>query len=202
MDRSWVSEVVPAQILRLGSLALAGVPGEPTTVAGRRLVQTLRTALAPHGVRDIVVAPYANAYVGYVTTREEYLCQHYEGASTLYGPWTLAMWQTVFAELATGSLAQRHWVPGPAPITMPIDLLIREREVGRRALGRDAPLIAGQSLSRVFHGPTQDMHTSSSLSPTPGRIRGTASVDRLGVVRRDFSLPLEEGRKMGMLVRG
>jgi hypothetical protein len=150
MDRSWVSEVLPAQLLRLGPMVFAAVPGEPTTTAGRRLAAGLRASLAASGVTDVAVAPYANAYSGYITTRQEYLCQHYEGASTLYGPWTLAMWQSVFGELAAGPLCARGAVPGPATVVMSLDDLVRERELGRQALGRGAHWIAGQRLERVY----------------------------------------------------
>ncbi len=43
---------------------------------------------------------YANAYASYVTTREEYAAQEYEGGSTLYGPWTQAAYQQLFVDMA------------------------------------------------------------------------------------------------------
>ena len=46
--------------------------------------------LAPIGVTQIVIAGLVNDYVHYLTTREEYASQQYEGASNIYGPWTLA----------------------------------------------------------------------------------------------------------------
>lgn len=36
----------------------------------------------------VVIAGPANTYSHYVTTREEYAVQRYEGASTIYGPCT------------------------------------------------------------------------------------------------------------------
>jgi neutral ceramidase len=65
-------------------------------VAGRRLRESIRSAL---GAREVVLAGYANAYAGYVTTPEEYALQDYEGASTHFGKWTLPAWQTVFDRL-------------------------------------------------------------------------------------------------------
>jgi len=41
--------------------------------------------MAPSGVRTAVIAGLAGDYVQYITTREEYGQQSYEGASTLYG---------------------------------------------------------------------------------------------------------------------
>lgn len=99
-DEPWIPCVLPAQILALGPLAIVAVPGEPTTVAGWRLAATAREALRPIGVDHVEIAPYANAYAGYVTTPEEYERQVYEGGSTAFGRWTLAAWQTRYAALA------------------------------------------------------------------------------------------------------
>ena len=55
----------------------------------------------------MAVAGYANDYVGYVATREEYEVQHYEGAATLFGPWTQAGYQQEFARLAADIAAGR-----------------------------------------------------------------------------------------------
>lgn len=37
----------------------------------------------------MVIAGLTNTYSSYITTREEYGAQRYEGASTIYGPSTL-----------------------------------------------------------------------------------------------------------------
>lgn len=94
-----VPHVLPLQLVRIGGVVLAGVPAEFTATAGRRLKQTLRDAL-PGALTHVAIANYANGYSGYVTTREEYGAQHYEGASTLYGEHTLAAYQQQFASLA------------------------------------------------------------------------------------------------------
>lgn len=88
---------LPIQILKIGNLTLAGIPGEITTMAGRRL----RTAIqAELGVDYLALATYANAFSQYITTFEEYQAQHYEGASTLFGPYTLMAYQQEFRKLA------------------------------------------------------------------------------------------------------
>lgn len=79
---------LPMQVLRIGQLLVVGVPAEFTCVAGRRLAQRLQPLLQRADTR-VVITNYANGYAGYVTTPEEYDAQHYEGASTLYGPYTL-----------------------------------------------------------------------------------------------------------------
>ncbi len=93
-------EVLPVQILKLGSLAILGVPAELTTMAGRRLKESVLKILDQKGVKYVSLACYANAYAGYITTKEEYDVQHYEGASTHFGPYTLQAYQQEFGKLA------------------------------------------------------------------------------------------------------
>ena len=102
----WTPSVLPIQLLRIGQLVLAALPAECTTMAARRLKKVIRESLPGAGV--VILAAYANAYSGYVTTREEYSAQHYEGASTLYGPYTLNAYQQEFRRLA---LAMKTGVP-------------------------------------------------------------------------------------------
>lgn len=111
----WTPEVLPLQLVTIGNLALVAVPFELTTMAGRRLRDTVETALAPAGVTDVVIAGLSNAYSGYVATREEYARQDYEGASTHFGPWTLAALQQNFHLLATSLRDGAGVPPGPTP---------------------------------------------------------------------------------------
>ena len=111
----WTPEVLPLQLVTVGSLALVAVPFEVTTMAGRRLRRTVLEQLAPTGVTEVVIAGLSNAYAGYVTTREEYARQAYEGASTHFGPWTLAALQQGFDALAGALREGRPVPPGPTP---------------------------------------------------------------------------------------
>ncbi len=111
----WTPEVLPVQIATVGGLAMIAVPFEMTTMAGRRVRESVVNKLAVQGIKYGVIAGLSNAYSGYVTTREEYSAQHYEGASTHFGPWTLAAYQQEFDKLAT-ALANRTAVSsGPTP---------------------------------------------------------------------------------------
>lgn len=92
--------VLPLQLIRLGNLALVGLPWEVTTMAARRLRATVLDTLRPAGVDTVVIAGLANEYVHYLTTREEYASQQYEGASNLFGPWSLAAVQQEMRRLA------------------------------------------------------------------------------------------------------
>lgn len=120
--------ILPVQILRIGPVALVGVQGEPTTVAGLRLERTALARLAPAGIDHVLIAAYANAYAGYTTTAEEYVAQRYEGGSTLFGQWSLAATQTVVDRLARRMLFPPERRPtdlGPRPHTFDPDELAR-----------------------------------------------------------------------------
>lgn len=127
-DSPLVPTVLPLQIVRLGPLALVCCPGEFTTVAGRRLRETVAARLAAQGVTRTLLCSYCNDYMGYVTTREEYQEQCYEGGHTLFGQWTLAAFQTRFAALAAEFLkpvATRTHDRATRPARVPVDELAR-----------------------------------------------------------------------------
>jgi len=95
-----VPEIVPVQLFVIDDFAVIGMPGEMTTMAGRRLRKTVLDGLRSIGVRKAVIAGLANTYTGYITTNEEFQAQHYEGASTAFGPNTLAAYQQEFFNMA------------------------------------------------------------------------------------------------------
>jgi neutral ceramidase len=106
--------VLPFQIFRIGNFAILALPWEVTTMSARRLRKDMLDVLAPAGVDTVIIAGLVNDYVNYLTTREEYSSQQYEGASTLYGPWTLAAVQQESRKLAQ-SLRDGNVAPeGPA----------------------------------------------------------------------------------------
>jgi hypothetical protein len=94
-----VPHVIPLQIFRIGSLAMAAVPAEFTTVAGRRLKARIKRVFGA-SASHVAMIGYANDYAFYVTTPEEYRTQHYEGASTVFGPHTLAAYLQEMERLA------------------------------------------------------------------------------------------------------
>jgi neutral ceramidase len=87
-------------VVRVGSHAFATVPGEPTACAAFLIESAVRQL---PGVRTASVLGYAGDYAGYFTTRPEYLRQHYEGASTLYGAESLNHLAARLARLARGA---------------------------------------------------------------------------------------------------
>ncbi|KAG9092439.1 hypothetical protein FS749_015747, partial [Ceratobasidium sp. UAMH 11750] len=100
---AWQPDVVDIQMMRVGQLVILIVPGEFTTMAGRRIRESVRAKLISSGVIGndayVVLAGPANTYSHYVTTREEYGIQRYEGASTIYGPFTLEAYQNLYTGL-------------------------------------------------------------------------------------------------------
>lgn len=89
----WTPNVVDIQVLRVGQLLIIVSASEATTMSGRRwkesVANSAKDALSiPHPL--VVLGAPSNTYAHYVSTEEEYGVQRYEGASTLYGPNTLA----------------------------------------------------------------------------------------------------------------
>ncbi len=101
---------LPISILKVGDVVILAVPAEFTVMAASRLRKTVEDVFAAQGVRvRAVLSGLSNSYAGYVTTYEEYYYealiqgvpnQGYEAASTQFGPFTLAAYQTQFAEMA------------------------------------------------------------------------------------------------------
>lgn len=119
---TWVPRYLPIQQLRIGPLVVAGLPNEPTTVAGRRLRAAVAGAWRGQGVERIVMNGYANAYSSYLTTPEEYDLQAYEGASTLYGRDSLSVFIAELVALTEEIRAGRaHATLGSPPAPIPLE---------------------------------------------------------------------------------
>ena len=102
----------PLQLLRFGQLVIAGVPFELTFEQANRTRAVLERTLASAGITKVILATHANAYSQYVTTREEFAAQHYEGATCLFGPWSGAALSQELDRLAQGLVSGRHADPG------------------------------------------------------------------------------------------
>jgi neutral ceramidase len=92
----WTPNVVDVQVLRAGQLVIIVSSGEATTMAGRRWKEAIHDSAASSALSGsfkvdpvVVLGGPANSYTHYIATPEEYGIQRYEGASTLYGPYTL-----------------------------------------------------------------------------------------------------------------
>ncbi len=80
------SSVHPLHLLRIQDHVFATVPGEPTVMTAHQIQESLLRLLP---VESASVIGYAGDYAGYFTTTHEYLKQAYEGASTIYGRYTV-----------------------------------------------------------------------------------------------------------------
>ncbi|MBN1529895.1 MAG: neutral/alkaline non-lysosomal ceramidase N-terminal domain-containing protein [Thermoleophilaceae bacterium] len=107
---------VPLTAARVGDRVIVAVPGEMTVELGRRTRAAAQRAMADAGLHKVVIAGYANEYVSYLTTPEEYEAQHYEGGTTVYGPASGA-----FIAAALGDLAGRLAHGRAAPAAVPFD---------------------------------------------------------------------------------
>jgi neutral ceramidase len=110
-------QALPLEVVRIGQLILAVGPAEFTTMAGRRVRATLGKELGVDP-RYVVIAGYANDYANYVTTREEYESQQYEGGSTVFGPWTEAGYRQEFVRLARALKAGQPVASRAVPLDM------------------------------------------------------------------------------------
>ncbi|XP_042764631.1 neutral ceramidase isoform X3 [Panthera leo] len=108
----WHPDIVDVQMITVGSLAIIAIPGEFTTMSGRRLREAVQAEFATYGMQNMtaVISGLCNVYTHYITTFEEYQAQRYEAASTIYGPHTLSAYIQLFRALAkaiaTGEVAE------------------------------------------------------------------------------------------------
>ncbi|KAF7920390.1 uncharacterized protein EAE98_009083 [Botrytis deweyae] len=120
----WTPNVVDVQLLRVGQLFIIVSPGEATTMSGRRWKEAIHDSAASTILSDssspdpiVVIGGPANSYTHYIATPEEYGIQRYEGASTLYGPYTLNAYINLTLShlpfLSPTSVSQPP--PGPLP---------------------------------------------------------------------------------------
>ena len=120
----WTPNVVDVQLLRVGQLFIIVSPGEATTMSGRRWKEAIHDSAASTILSDssspdpiVVIGGPANSYTHYIATPEEYGIQRYEGASTLYGPYTLNAYINLTIShlpfLSSTSVSQPP--PGPFP---------------------------------------------------------------------------------------
>jgi neutral ceramidase len=113
-EASWPT-AVPLVAIHLGDRLMVSVPGEMTVEMGRRLRTAVAAVAGPLRVKRVVIVGYANEYIHYFTTAEEYEQQQYEGGSTLYGEYSSYAIRDGLAEL-TARLAAGQPAPDPYPV--------------------------------------------------------------------------------------
>lgn len=112
----WHPHIVSASLIWLGDFVILGVPGEPTTMSGRRMRSVVGQVMESNGLEPrVVVSGLTNEYIHYVTTPQEYQVQRYEAASTIYGPNSLDIFLNKFSEFATAAIQGTDVPAGPEP---------------------------------------------------------------------------------------
>ncbi len=160
-------ELAPLTVVRIGPVALATVPGEPTTMTGVHIQRAVAESSAVPGREPLTVAVvgHANGFFQYITTDREYSAQTYEGGSTLYGPNQAAVLARELGRLA-GTLARAE--TGSPPV-QPDTLIVYPGKAAPVLPQHEGPAeVARRVLSARACGDTLvvrwvDLH--------PGRIR-------------------------------
>jgi neutral ceramidase len=123
---AWSPNIVDVQLFRVGQFFIIVSPGEATTMSGRRWREAVQQSAAGtfSDLNDtdpvVVLGAPANSYTHYIATPEEYSVQRYEGASTLFGPWTLDAYLNLSVTLLpylspSLSASLPSLDPGPSP---------------------------------------------------------------------------------------
>lgn len=135
----WTPNILPLQIVKIGNVVIVAAPFELTTMSGRRIRETVARALPHDQPYHVIIAALSNAYSGYVTTNEEYQLQRYEGASTHFGPWTLAALQQGFLTLTEALVSGKPVEKGPTPpdllseqYTMQPDVVFDDKPINKQ----------------------------------------------------------------------
>nr|XP_060624741.1 neutral ceramidase [Anolis sagrei ordinatus] len=138
----WHPNIIDIQIVTVGSLAILALPGEFSTMSGRRIREAIKNELESHGTTEmnVVLSGLCNIYTHYVATYEEYQIQRYEGASTLFGPHTLSAYIQLFRglakALAEGTARDLPNLPEP-PILNVTELTFLPIIIDAKPLGRN-----------------------------------------------------------------
>jgi neutral ceramidase len=127
--------VIPVHLLRLGDVAVVGLPFETTVEAGRRIGDAVLGSELP--VRTAFVSSLVDDQTDYLTTPEEYTAQYYEGASVLFGPEQQPWVAGQARELATDLAAAPVREPRARTFDFPVRryLVAASRQPAPRELG-------------------------------------------------------------------
>uniref|UniRef100_A0A3Q0KPD2 Neutral ceramidase n=1 Tax=Schistosoma mansoni TaxID=6183 RepID=A0A3Q0KPD2_SCHMA len=117
----WQPSIVETQIVSIGPLLIVALPGEFTTMSGRRIREAVIEAANDASKEnnpsstthyEVILSGLSNVYSSYIATPEEYQLQRYEGASTIYGPLTLPAYVNQFSFLARALVKGEKISPG------------------------------------------------------------------------------------------
>lgn len=168
---AWQPAILPTQLLQLGQFVVAALPGEFTTMSGRRIREVVMKE-GLDGTQAVILAGLSNAYSSYVTTPEEFEAQRYEAASTAFGINTLSAYMKQFGILAKHLKENTKPPKGPIQpnlsskqisITMPVlmDTTPDKKDFGHILLDAQTSYSAGNQVVVKFQ-------TSNPRNMKPG----------------------------------
>jgi neutral ceramidase len=211
---AWSPNIVDVQLFRVGNLFLIAAPGEASTMAGRRWREAIHRSAKEHfpelnsppstaqNEPIVLLGGLANTYTHYIVTPEEYTRQRYEGASTLYGPWTLDAHINRSLALRPHLSSSSHvpLPPGPSPPINTNDSLsfispvVMDRAPLFRTFGSiidnvAAHYIAGDTITARFVGanPRNNLRLEGTFAAVEKLVPGTRRWERIRS-DRDWSL--------------
>jgi neutral ceramidase len=174
--RGVMVEQAPVSLHRVGPLALAGLPGELSTVMGMRVRQGIRAAAAEGEIHPIIVG-LADEYAGYFVTPQEFALQHYEGASTLWGQYAAVLLGQAVASLVDedpGPPAPARFDPGQQrdfslrASDRPAIAKLDQRLASHLGLAAPVPALEFESAPPTWAGPTWPTITLEVRDPDGG----------------------------------
>ena len=171
----WTANILPFQMFQIGQLVIVAAPVELSTMSGRRIRELVQQVFQGTNVQYVVISGLANSYAGYVVTPEEYTLQRYEGASTLFGPWTLSAMLQEYQLLATAIKNDTAVALGPHPLYLidrqidgPFEILFDDVPLGKNfgSVVKDVRknYKPGDTVQVVFWGghPNNDLYTQET----------------------------------------
>ncbi|XP_031338052.1 neutral ceramidase-like [Photinus pyralis] len=158
----WQCRIVSVQVAIIAHVIIAAVPGEFTTMAGRRLRRQLEETYSEHGNQKskAIIAGLSNTYTSYIVTKEEYQMQRYEGASTIFGPYTLDIYLNVYKNLVNSLMTRKEYDKGIPPS----DISGKVFSFATPIL-YDLPLL-GYSFGECIKQPSSEVKTKSTVTTT------------------------------------
>jgi neutral ceramidase len=114
----FIDNIIPLQIAVVGDVGIIATPFELSTMVGRHVKETLAETLRNVGIPStdrLVIAGIANSYAQYMTTREEYAEQNFEGSFDYFGPFADAALRQELDRIATDFANGRPSDSGPNP---------------------------------------------------------------------------------------
>ncbi len=104
----------PVSVMRIGSLAVLGLPSEVTKQMGLRIRAAVHGA-AGGAYEDVILSGLTNGYSSYTATPEEYDACHYEGSFTLFGRRQGALYRDSALAVSKALLEGAEYAGDPEP---------------------------------------------------------------------------------------